>query len=436
VNLFVLVVAVAADAPQRLLAQLAAAHPATYYGVLDSSLRKEVDSGKLLQAAQLVRQGLGFYSSSSTSSGFGGLAGVQNPSLTAQLLQDPAAVTALAFAVACLTKSWVGAFRMTHQQGKSSSSSSSRGITAGSPEEFDFCVAATKRMLQLGLVSVLDWLLQLQCPEQQQQQQQQQPESCEDATAEYNKDGGGSSSSRQAAASSLFLLLVVARSALLIQLTLQTATQQQQQVVIEPAASGSNKASAEPLTVLQESSAVLQDVYCKCMQLLDWLKSSTAAAPPGALIEAATAAAAAAESSTVQPVVWESLLQLHSWLQQSSSSSSNQATSSSTAAAAAATAASDTGSVSAAEEACRQLVGALPVPELCNNLSCSNLGGISEAAAAKKRCSGCKIGRWAERLTGCRATARCVVSSRARMDVWLLPGCENVKCGSKLMLVL
>jgi hypothetical protein len=49
-----------ADGPQLLLAHLAAAAPAAYFGVLDSSIRKEIDSGKLLQAAQLIRQGLGF----------------------------------------------------------------------------------------------------------------------------------------------------------------------------------------------------------------------------------------------------------------------------------------------------------------------------------------------------------------------------------------
>jgi hypothetical protein len=403
-----------ADGPQLLLAQLAASNPAAYFGVLDSSIRKEIDSGKLLQAAQLSRQGLGFYDSSSSS----GLAGAQNPSLSAELLQDPAAVTALASAVACLTKVWVAAFQHAHEQSNSSSSSSSKGGTSssssgvapGSPEELDFCVAATKRMLQLGLGSVLDWLLQINSTQQQQQQQQVLAASAASATAGACSS---SSSTRQAIASSLFLLLVVARSALLTQHVMQTVAQQQQQQQQQhqaspefPAVSNncSTRASAQPSAVLQESGAVLQEMYAKCMRVLACLRDNAAALPAAA----AAAAGADSNSSTVQQptVVWDSLLQLQAWLQQSSSKTSSSSSSNShaadgsststinpAAAAAAAAAAADGRTASTAQEACMQLVAALPLPELCNNLSCSNLGGISEAAAAKKRCSGCKISR-------------------------------------------
>jgi hypothetical protein len=377
--------------------------------VLDSSLRKEIDSGKLLQAAQLVRQGLGFYNSSSSSSGSvdaaSGSAGAHNPGLTVQLLQDPAAVTALASAVACLTKSWVAAFNMAHQQGSSNGSGSSgsgSGITPDSPEEFDVCAAATKRLVQLGLVSVLEWLVQCHDTLQQQQQQQQQGSSGNSASSsaaagDGHADSSSSSSTRQVAASSLFLLLVVARSALLMQQTLQTAaTQQQQQqqlLVITDESPGSKRASAQPLTVLQESDAVLQEVFCKCSQLLEHLQSSNAAV---ATEPAAAAAASTLHSMQDQDVVWENLLQMQAWLQQCSSSSHAAGPTAAAAAAAAAAAggsSSSSSSASAEEEACRQLLGSLPLPELCNNLSCSNLAGISEAAAAKKRCSGCKIAR-------------------------------------------
>jgi hypothetical protein len=389
-----------ADCPQLLLAHLAAANPSTYFGVLDSSIRKEIDSGKLLQAAQLIRQGLGFYSSSSNSSSSSSsdLAAARNPSLTAELLQDPAAVTAMASAVACLTKVWIAAFQHAHEQGSSSSSSSkggsssrkggsssSSGIAPGSPEEFDFCVAATKRMLQLGLGSVLDWLLQINSTKQQ----QQQGLAASTAAGACSTSSSSSSSTRQATASSLFLLLVVARSALLTQHVICTVAQQQQQQQALPNVpavndNGSNRASAQPSVVLQESDDVLQELYAKCIRLLTCLQDTAAAKPAAA---AAAAAGADSNSNTVQPptVVWESLLQLQTWLQQTSSSSNTSSNGQ----------AADGNSTSTAMEGCMQLVAALPLPELCNNLSCGNFGGISEAAAAKKRCSGCKISRYA-----------------------------------------
>jgi hypothetical protein len=39
---------------------------------------------------------------------------------------------------------------------------------------------------------------------------------------------------------------------------------------------------------------------------------------------------------------------------------------------------------------CRALAAAAPLPVVCNNLSCNNLEGISEAAAACKACAGCR----------------------------------------------
>uniref|UniRef100_A0A383VUG6 MYND-type domain-containing protein n=1 Tax=Tetradesmus obliquus TaxID=3088 RepID=A0A383VUG6_TETOB len=39
---------------------------------------------------------------------------------------------------------------------------------------------------------------------------------------------------------------------------------------------------------------------------------------------------------------------------------------------------------------CRQLAAAAPLPLLCNNPSCDNLAGVSEAAAASKACAGCR----------------------------------------------
>jgi hypothetical protein len=39
---------------------------------------------------------------------------------------------------------------------------------------------------------------------------------------------------------------------------------------------------------------------------------------------------------------------------------------------------------------CKALAAAAPLPILCNNPSCGNTEGVSEAAAASKRCSGCK----------------------------------------------
>jgi hypothetical protein len=43
----------------------------------------------------------------------------------------------------------------------------------------------------------------------------------------------------------------------------------------------------------------------------------------------------------------------------------------------------------AAIELCRALVTAAPKTVICNNPSCENLGGVSEAAAACKACAGC-----------------------------------------------
>jgi hypothetical protein len=41
-------------------------------------------------------------------------------------------------------------------------------------------------------------------------------------------------------------------------------------------------------------------------------------------------------------------------------------------------------------ELCRALAAAAPLPVVCNNPSCENLAGVSEAAAASKVCSGCR----------------------------------------------
>jgi hypothetical protein len=41
-------------------------------------------------------------------------------------------------------------------------------------------------------------------------------------------------------------------------------------------------------------------------------------------------------------------------------------------------------------ELCRALAAAAPLPVVCNNPSCENLAGVSEAAAACKACAGCK----------------------------------------------
>jgi hypothetical protein len=43
-----------------------------------------------------------------------------------------------------------------------------------------------------------------------------------------------------------------------------------------------------------------------------------------------------------------------------------------------------------AVDVCRALVAAAPLPVTCNNPSCENLAGASEAAAASKVCSGCR----------------------------------------------
>jgi hypothetical protein len=39
---------------------------------------------------------------------------------------------------------------------------------------------------------------------------------------------------------------------------------------------------------------------------------------------------------------------------------------------------------------CRALAAAAPLPVVCNNPSCRNLEGVSEAAAASKACAGCR----------------------------------------------
>jgi hypothetical protein len=43
-----------------------------------------------------------------------------------------------------------------------------------------------------------------------------------------------------------------------------------------------------------------------------------------------------------------------------------------------------------AVELCRVLAAAMPLPLLCNNLGCESLARVSEAAAACKRCAGCR----------------------------------------------
>jgi hypothetical protein len=58
-------------------------------------------------------------------------------------------------------------------------------------------------------------------------------------------------------------------------------------------------------------------------------------------------------------------------------------------AAAAAAAEQHTQQYTAAIELCRALVTAAPITVICNNPSCENLGGVSEAAAACKSCAGC-----------------------------------------------
>jgi hypothetical protein len=41
-------------------------------------------------------------------------------------------------------------------------------------------------------------------------------------------------------------------------------------------------------------------------------------------------------------------------------------------------------------ELCMALAAAAPLPVVCNNPSCENLAGVSEAAAASRKCAGCK----------------------------------------------
>jgi hypothetical protein len=48
------------------------------------------------------------------------------------------------------------------------------------------------------------------------------------------------------------------------------------------------------------------------------------------------------------------------------------------------------GSYAACVEVCRVAAAAMPLPVVCNNLGCQNLGGVSEAAAACKACASCK----------------------------------------------
>jgi hypothetical protein len=56
---------------------------------------------------------------------------------------------------------------------------------------------------------------------------------------------------------------------------------------------------------------------------------------------------------------------------------------------AAAAAEQSTQKYTAAIELCRALVTAAPITVICNNPSCENLSGVSEAAAACKACAGC-----------------------------------------------
>jgi hypothetical protein len=44
----------------------------------------------------------------------------------------------------------------------------------------------------------------------------------------------------------------------------------------------------------------------------------------------------------------------------------------------------------AAVELCKVLAAEAPLPVICNNLGCQNLAGVSEAAAASKKCAGCR----------------------------------------------
>uniref|UniRef100_A0A383VKR3 MYND-type domain-containing protein n=1 Tax=Tetradesmus obliquus TaxID=3088 RepID=A0A383VKR3_TETOB len=54
-----------------------------------------------------------------------------------------------------------------------------------------------------------------------------------------------------------------------------------------------------------------------------------------------------------------------------------------------------------AVELIRALAAAVPLPAVCNNPSCERLARVSEAAAASKRCAGCKAADWRRHKHAC-----------------------------------
>jgi hypothetical protein len=63
---------------------------------------------------------------------------------------------------------------------------------------------------------------------------------------------------------------------------------------------------------------------------------------------------------------------------------------------------------------CRALAAAAPLPVVCNNPSCGNTEGVSEAAAACKACAGCRCrycsvacqkADWKRQKSACRGMA-------------------------------
>jgi hypothetical protein len=403
-------------------AQLAAAHSLPFFSLLDCCSRSGMAAGDLALTAALLRRAV-----------------CDAAYVMPQLLARPPAVAALTSALAGTVKAWAVVLRSGSSSIEPQETSTTEEAAAAGAAALEYVTVAVTPVVRVQVLLsslLLPFVKRVRAAAEQH------------GTADSSSS---SSSSSQVASSALLLLVVAARSLVVLHdaltaaaaaagLTAAELLAAMQEAVEEayPTAntqSASSSSSSGASNVWQEYQSSIVEIGS---QLLSAIQRAMWQHVPAAAAAAAAAGGGVASSASEEAAVaWPHLLQLHaapelvsaaqqlqlSWaesyaelvLQQGSSSSSSGQSSREQVPVSDAEfeqqqllleellqeqpaeqgqearqgAARLSEAVSSVLAFCRTLAAAVPLPEVCNNPSCTCLQGISEAAAAVKVCAGC-----------------------------------------------